>query len=284
MIDLHTHTTESDGTLTPAELVAAAAALQLEALGISDHDTFTGYDAALPFAQSAGLELICGIELSTRSHGKSVHLLGYFLRGGPAAAFRAWIVELQESRRERNARLIEKLQSLGVAITLAEVEDEGRTLTARPHFARVLIRKGYVKTIEEAFEVYLDESARAYVQRREVLIGEAIARVIEAGGLPVLAHPVRLGKRSALEEEQVVRDMVEQGLPGIEVWHSDHSPADVERYLTLARKYNLAMTGGSDFHGANKPAVQLGVGRNNLRVPGEVLTRLRAAPRYSHPD
>ena len=260
MIDLHTHTTESDGTFTPAELVAAAAVLQLEALGISDHDTFTGYDAALPFARAAGLELICGIELSTRSHGKSVHLLGYFFSGEPAAAFRTWIVELQESRRERNARLIEKLQSLGVAITLAEVEDEGRTLTARPHFARVLIRKGYVKTIEEAFEVYLDESARAYVQRREVLIGEAIARVIEAGGLPVLAHPVRLGKRSAFEEEQVVRDMVEQGLPGIEVWHSDHSPADVERYLALARKYNLAMTGGSDFHGANKPAVQLGVG------------------------
>lgn len=283
MIDLHTHTTESDGTYEPSELIDASVALRLEALGISDHDTFAGYDRALPLAEAAGLRLVCGIEISTRSHGKSVHLLGYFLNGGPTAEFRDWILELQESRRDRNRRLIAKLQSLGVKITLAEVEAIGRSLTARPHFARVLINKGYVKTTEEAFEVYLDESAKAFVERRDVPIAEAIEKVIAANGVPVLAHPVRLGKRDHAQEEQMIREMIDQGLPGIEVWHSDHTAEDSVRYLAIARKYGLAVTGGSDFHGEHKPTVKLGTGRGILNVPLEVLTNLSLPAQGSSP-
>ena len=168
MIDLHSHTDRSDGTFTPAELIAEAVRVGLNALAITDHDTFAGYDAAVPFAQAAGLELICGIELSTRYQGGSVHLLGYFPLTPPSKELRAWLAFMLEGRRDRNNRLIAKLQSLGVDITLAEVEAVGRTLTARPHFARVLVDKGYAKDIESAFDLYLDESARGFVQRQEV--------------------------------------------------------------------------------------------------------------------
>src|SRR3954452_7707445 len=139
MIDLHSHTDQSDGTFTPEELVAEAKRVGLSALAITDHDTFSGYDMAVPFARNAGLELICGIELSTKFGGSSVHLLSYFPVNPPTAEFRAWLDFLLESRRDRNRRLIEKLRALGLEITLEEVEQKGRTLTARPHFARVLV-------------------------------------------------------------------------------------------------------------------------------------------------
>jgi predicted metal-dependent phosphoesterase TrpH len=274
LIDLHTHTNESDGTFTPGELVSAARAMGLEALGITDHDTFAGFDAALPVAEAVGLRVVCGIEISTRCHGKSVHLLAYFPDGKPAPGFRKWVIEGQESRRDRNRRLILRLRDFGLNIALEDVEAVGRSQTGRPHFAKLMVDKGYVKTREEAFEVYLDESAKAYVERESAQIGKAISEVLAGNGLPVLAHPVRLGKRDAGQEEALIAEIVEQGLRGIEVWHSDHSEADIARYLGLARKYSLAVTGGSDFHGEAKTGVRLGFGRNNLRIPLEVLSSL----------
>jgi predicted metal-dependent phosphoesterase TrpH len=276
LIDLHSHTNESDGTSTPAELVSAASALGLEALGITDHDTFAGHDAAVPLAATAGLRLVCGIEISTRCHAKSVHLLGYFLNGGPTPAFRKWVIEGQESRRDRNRRLAEKLRSFGLDISLPEVEALGRSQTGRPHFAKLMLDKGYVKTREEAFEVYLDETAKAYVERHSASIEEAIREVNVGNGMAVLAHPIRLGKRKPEKEEALIAEFVELGLRGIEVWHSDHSPSDVARYFNIARKYGLAMTGGSDFHGEAKSGVRLGYGRNNLDIPVQVLEEATA--------
>jgi len=282
MIDLHTHTHESDGTFSPGELIQAAVDLKLEALGITDHDTFAGYDQAVPLAQAAGLDLVCGIELSTKlrsrpgAREKSVHILGYFLDAPPAPAFRNWLATLQRSRRDRNARLAERLRSLGIAVTLGEVEQLGRSLAGRPHFAQIMVRKGYVKSIHEAFEVYLGESARAYVEREEPSVAEGIQRILEGGGLPSIAHPVRLSRDSAAVEKMIA-EMHDSGLRAIETYHSDHGPREVEQYLAMARRYDLAVTGGTDFHGDNKPGISLGTGiSGNVSVPRSVLDDLRA--------
>jgi 3',5'-nucleoside bisphosphate phosphatase len=280
VIDLHSHTNESDGTFTPLELVELAQERGVEALAISDHDTFAGYDQALPEARSRGLDLVCGIELSTRAPGdkaRTIHLLGYFLRQPPPAEFRAWLDELIAGRRDRNQRLVASLRSKGVEIELAEVERLGRTLTGRPHFARVLIDKGYAANFDEAFRRYLGESAPTYVERYAPYVAAGIQRVLEAGGLPVIAHPIRLGIRDLDAEEAFIGELRDAGLRGIEVFHSDHSPEDMQRYSGIARKYNLLVTGGSDFHGDVKPQISLGTGyHGNLNIPISVLNDLRA--------
>ncbi|HEY6391780.1 MAG TPA: PHP domain-containing protein [Bryobacteraceae bacterium] len=279
MIDLHTHTNESDGSYTPAELIDHAVALKLEALAISDHDTFAGYDQAVQPAADAGLDLVCAIELGARTSGtprRTVHLLGYFLHQPPSAEFRGWLDELLTNRRERNLRLIDKLRSVGVEIELSDVERIGRTLTGRPHFARVLVHKGYAANTEEAFRRYLGESAAAFVERQQPDANVGIRRILAGGGLPFLAHPGRLGIRDPGIEEHLISSLKDAGLKGIEVYHSDHGPADVERYKELAKKYELAVSGGSDFHGEAKPRVALGSGvGGNVNVPKSVLERLR---------
>jgi predicted metal-dependent phosphoesterase TrpH len=263
MIDLHSHTDQSDGTFTPEELVAEAVRVGLKALAITDHDTFRGHDMAAPLAEKAGLELICGIELSTRFGGASVHLLSYFPSQPPTAEFRAW--------------LIERLQALGVDITLEEVEQKGRTLTARPHFARTLVEKGYAANIQDAFDKYLDESAKGYVQRQEVPIAEAIERVIAAGGVASMAHPVRVAKNNWDTLAEYAGSMSRMGMQAIEVFHSDHTPENVAYYQSLANRFGLGVTGGSDFHGGNKPLISLGTGlRGNLNVPDSVLDGLKS--------
>ncbi|MGA7409053.1 MAG: PHP domain-containing protein [Bryobacteraceae bacterium] len=202
MIDLHSHTHESDGSCSPAELIEAALEAGIEALGITDHDTFAGYDQAAPLARQAGLELVCGIELSTKLHGRSIHLLGYFLTLDRIGELRAWILEMQAARRDRNIRLIARLRELGLEITLEEVQARGRALTARPHFAQVMLEKGYVSTIQRAFDDYLDESAKGYVYRCEPPFSEGVQRIRDAGGVASLAHPVRVhGDVSALMPE-----------------------------------------------------------------------------------
>jgi len=275
MIDLHSHTDQSDGTFTAAELVAEATRIGLKALAITDHDTMSGYDQAVPYAEAAGLRLICGIELSTKYQGVSVHLLGYFPAEMPPPEFREWLAFLLESRRDRNRRLIQKLVSLGIPITLEEVEAYGKTLTARPHFARVLIDKGYAKDMQDAFDQFLDEKGRGYVQRHDIPIQEAIDRIRGAGGVSSLAHPVRVAKNQWDVLGRYVGELAEMGLQAVEVYHSDHSPENVSYYKSLAERFELGMTGGSDFHGGNKPLISLGTGcRNNLNVPDELADKL----------
>jgi len=243
-------------------------------LGITDHDTFTGYEQAAAFACEAGIELVCGIELSTKLNGESVHLLGYFLNSdGALEEFRGWIRDLQASRRERNIRLAARLREFGFDITVEEAEARGRGMTGRPHFAQIMVEKGYVSNLRKAFDDYLDESAKGYVDRREPTLLEAVARIREAGGVASLAHPVRIrGDIPALLPE-----LCGGGLNAIEAYHSDHGPAETAFYLSLAQKHGLLVTGGSDFHGANKPSVRLGTGAGgNLKVPEEVMRALRA--------
>ena len=276
MIDLHSHTDQSDGTFTPAELVQEAMKTELRALAITDHDTLAGYEIAAPLAAQAGLELICGIELSTRFGGASLHLLGYFPSRPPSEEFRSWLGFLLASRRDRNQRLITKLQSLGLDITLAEVEARGRSLTGRPHFARLLVEKGYAQDIQDAFDKYLDESARGFVYRREVPIEEAIERITAAGGVASLAHPVRVARNNWEKLAEYVGELSAIGMQAIEVFHSDHSPENVAYYQSLAARFKLGVTGGSDFHGGNKPSISLGTGiHHNLAVPDSVLSGLK---------
>jgi len=272
LIDLHSHTNESDGSSSPAQLVAEAARIGLEALSITDHDTLAGYDAAAPAAAAAGIELVCGIELSTKLNGHSVHLLGYFLDGRDIAAFRAWLLEMQASRRERNERLAARLEELGIHVTLAEAESRGRGMTGRPHFAQIMVEKGYVPNIRQAFDDYLDESAKGYVHRKEPQFGESVERIRDAGGIASLAHPVRVRE----DVEAILPKLCGMGLNALEVYHSDHTPAETAMFQALARRYGLAETGGSDYHGLVKPNVYLGTGEGNLDIPRAVLERLRS--------
>ena len=272
MIDLHSHTNESDGSCSPAQLVAEALRAGLTTLGITDHDTFKGYDQAVPVAAQAGLELVCGIELSTKLHGHSVHLLGYFLGEQSLDEFRNWVTGQQAARRDRNVRLVTRLQELGFDITLAEAEARGRGMTGRPHFAQIMVEKGYVSNLRQAFDDYLDESAKGYVFRAEPQFAEGVQRIRAAGGIASLAHPVRVkGDIPALMPE-----LCDSGLNAIEAYHSDHTPDDTKLYLSLASRYGLRVTGGSDYHGTVKPNVVLGAGYNgNLRIPPDLLDRLR---------
>ena len=280
MIDLHTHTDQSDGTLSPAALVERAVETGLEAMAITDQDTFAGYDLAAPVARERGLDLICGIELSTRpdapAEGKrppSVHLLGYFPEPHLTPEFREWIQGMLRSRHQRNVELIRKLRSLGIDITLDEVRAHGRNLTARPHFAQVLLRKGYVSSLQEAFDLYLADEAKAAVAREEPPLKDAIRRIRDAAGIASLAHPVRIpGGRDRDAFRRLIEDLAPAGLNAIEVYHSEHEPADVALYQQIAREFGLMETGGSDFHGEIKPGVELGTGRNNnVRVEWDMV-------------
>ena len=275
MIDLHTHTNESDGTFTPNELIAEARRVGLQALAITDHDTLAGYDLAMPYAKQSGIELLCGVELSVKYRGGSVHLLAYFPASPPPEEFRQWLLWLQAGRRKRNQALAQKLCAEGMPVTLYEVSAYGRGLLARPHFAAVLVEKGYARSRREAFEKYLDVSGSCYVPREEPEFREAISRIHASQGIAVLPHPARIGVRRE-HLERMIEDMCTMGLRGIEAYYSEHAPAEVDFYLSLARKFNLAATGGSDFHGGTKPEIALGTGiRNNLKLPYSILEQLR---------
>ena len=241
-------------------------------LGITDHDTFKGYDTAVPVAREAGIELVCGIELSTKLHGNSAHLLGYFLNGSRMDDFRSFILDQQAARRDRNIRLVARLRELGFDITLEEAEARGRGMTGRPHFAAIMVEKGYVRDFRQAFDDYLDESAKGYVYRREPTFAEGVQRIREAGGIASLAHPIRVkGDVPAMMQE-----LAGDGMNAIEAYHSDHSEADTELYLGLAKQYGLMVTGGSDYHGEVKPGVRLGTGAGNLRIPKDLMERLQS--------
>jgi len=272
MIDLHSHTNQSDGTFSPAELIAEARRVGVHTLAITDHDTFAGYDQAGVHAREAGVELLCGIEVSTKLHRQTAHLLGYFLGNRDLTELRQWLLEMQKSRRERNLRLVARLRELGIDITLEEAQARGRGETGRPHFAQILVEKGYVKTVQEAFDEFLGESAKGYVDRREPQFAEGVERIRKAGGIASLAHPVRLKGDFA----EMLPGMREVGLNAIEEYHSDHGPEDTENFLQLAARYGMLVTGGSDFHGAVKPGLELGTGRGgNLHIPDDLVERLR---------
>jgi len=280
LVDLHTHTTASDGTDSPAELVARARQAGIQALAITDHDTFLGYDQARDAAADSGIRLICALELSTRllnetdPRSRSAHILGYFPCGA-SEEFRSWLETLRERRRSRNALIAEKLRERGMDVTLEEAESIGRNITGRPHFARILLDKGYVSTLPEAFRLYLGDGRACYVEREDPSAEEGISRIRSAGGIPSLAHAVRLSKKDPAAEEAVIGGLACAGLTAIEVYHSDHDENSRMRYLGMAAKFGLRVTGGSDYHGDNKPEIALGRGKDgNLNLPLSLLQNL----------
>lgn len=280
-VDLHSHTNESDGTLTPAALISLARRIGLSAIAITDHDTFAGYEKARPVAVEAGFDLLRGIELNSIltlpiDGPRHVHVLAYFPSGAPLPGFSAWLAEEQEDRRTRNRLLIDALRKRGIDITLEEVEARGRSMAGRPHFARILVEKGYASDSDDAFQRYIGETAPSYVERQSQTTEEAIQIVRAGGGIPVVAHPVRLSLPQDIER-QMLQQLKNAGLLGLEVYHSEHPPDLQAHYLRLANELKLLPTGGSDFHGAVKPGVHLGTGLNhNIRVPREFLDRMRA--------
>lgn len=279
MIDLHTHTNKSDGTSSPAQLIAEAVHAGLSAIAVTDHDTFDGYLAAGEPAREAGLDLVCGIEVSTHwhrnSHRQPLHLLSYFLKTAPATGFTGWLSSLRDARAERNRQLSRRLCEMGMPVAVEDVEAIGSTITGRVHFARIMVERGYVASLREAFDRYLGEKAPAYVAMDDPPVTEVMRRVREGGGLPVVAHPRRMNWPLDKEEEYL-RQLADDGLAGIEVVHSDHASADRKRYQGFAAMFGLSATGGSDFHGRNKPHVMLGRGiEGNVQVPDGWLAALR---------
>ena len=262
MVDLHTHSDRSDGTLSPQQLIDLARRLGLKALSITDHDSLEGYDSAEPYARRVGVELICGIELSTRLPSSSIHILGYFLEQPPGETFRGHLACLQKARRERNGRLTERLRQLGLSIRLEDAEKLGRSQTGRPHFAQLLVNKGYVSSIREAFNLYLDESAPGYVERRDPSLDNVLRWIREA-------------ERSA---QDLFEELAAKGLNAIEVYHGDHTPEEMSLFRSAAENLGLGITGGSDFHGTEKGRSQLGA----LKLPWSALEALRAHSRRVH--
>ena len=278
MVDLHTHSDRSDGTLSPQQLIDLARRLGLKALSITDHDSLEGYDSAEPYARRVGVELICGIELSTRLPSSSIHILGYFLEQPPGETFRGHLACLQKARRERNGRLTERLRQLGLSIRLEDAEKLGRSQTGRPHFAQLLVNKGYVSSIREAFNLYLDESAPGYVERRDPSLDNVLRWIREAGGISSWAHPARAVREAERSAQDLFEELAAKGLNAIEVYHGDHTPEEMSLFRSAAENLGLGITGGSDFHGTEKGRSQLGA----LKLPWSALEALRAHSRRVH--
>ena len=274
IIDLHAHTTASDGTLSPAELVGKAREIGLKAVAVTDHDTVEGLPEAIEEGRRLDFEVVPGVEISAEYSPGSMHILGYFL--DPARTDLARNLEaLQEARLKRNPTIAANLRRLGYDITMEEVEAAaGGGQVGRPHFARVLVDKGLVAGVEEAFNKLLTKGAPAYADKFRYSPEKAVSLILEAGGVPVLAHPnyLRLDRDGVTE---VVARLTELGLSGLEVYYTTHTPQDTEFFLGLAKRFNLAPTGGSDFHGNNKPDVHLGSGRGNLKIPYALLDDLK---------
>ena len=273
LVDLHTHSTASDGTESPAELVTRAHSLGLGALALTDHDTLDGLVEAEQAAREAGIGFIRGCEISTRSDGREHHILGLWVPR-KADALEAWLGEVRRRRNARNAEMVARLRALGFAITLEEVRSRAAGSVGRPHMAAVLVEKGYAPDVGAAFRDFLGAGGKAYVPKHVPPPEEAVRILTEAGATAVLAHPF-LGAHSADAVEAVARRLAASGLDAIEVWHTSHSEADTRQCVELARKLGLGLSGGSDYHGANKPGILPGTGYGDLRVPMEVLEALR---------
>jgi len=273
LIDLHTHSTASDGTFEPSELVILAKNTGLKALALTDHDTTEGLKSAYETALDIGLPFVCGVEISVKFSGPGhFHLLGYFLKP-EVPELKDTLERLQKARDERNKKMVEKLQALGISISMEELREVAKGEIGRPHIANLLVKKGVVKSFEEAFEKYLKKGAPAYVPKALLSPQEAIELVLKAKGIPVLAHPVTL-KLNYLELKNYLKELKDFGLMGIEVYYTEHSPEFTKVLLEYAKEFGFLVTGGSDFHGANKPDIKLGKGLGNLRVPFECYENL----------
>lgn len=241
--DLHIHTTASDGQLCPSGIVRLAREKGLSAVGITDHDTVSGLAEAMAAGRELGLKIIPGIELSTEWEGREIHLLGYGL-DWEQGEFAAFLETMREARQRRNLKIVARLKDLGYNLTMGDIAKEARgETTGRPHIAAALVHKGYLPSIEAAFKDLLDRGRPAYVPRAKIPPARAVKVILDAGGVPVLAHP------GLSRVDDLIPELVTSGLQGLEVYYPYHDPVTREHYLKLAYRYDLVVTGGSDFHG-----------------------------------
>lgn len=272
-IDLHTHSTCSDGLLTPAALLALAARRGLAAIALTDHDTVAGLDEALAHGPTIGVEVVSGIEISSAFDGISLHILGYgFNHEHPG--FLAFVERLQQARRDRNQGILERLQALGISITNEELAHIAGDQIGRPHFARLLAKKGLAKNTQDAFSRYLKRGGPAFVEHAKPQADEVIGQIARANGLAVLAHPAcsdpGLEKIPAL-----VARLRDYGLAGLEALYPAHSKKVCRFLQTLAAQHGLLISGGTDYHGDKHSVTPLGGNTKTIRVPLQVLDDLK---------
>jgi len=282
MIDLHTHSTASDGKLSPSELMRHAQAVGIDVIALTDHDTVSGLEEASREAERIGIEFIPGVEISAEYNPGTMHMLGYFVDPGNRKLTQtlAW---LRGGRDVRNQIILEKLEELGCPLEWEKVEAlAGGESVGRPHIATAMVNMGYVGSFKEAFDRYLGKGAAAYTDRIKMTPEIAIECILSAGGLPVLAHPQTL---SLPNEELAVLlgDLTSLGLAGIEVYYYSHSQEETALYESLAQRYELAVTGGTDFHGPGLVETRLGVGEGNMNVPRSVADNLKQRHQMSAP-
>ena len=281
MVDLHVHSVFSDGTLTPTQLVDHAMEMGVSAFALTDHDSTDGIEEAVNYAESlkknANLkvpEVIPGIELSTDQAGTEVHVVGLFIdQYNPE--FRSYLKSFVESRDNRNKKMCEKFLEHGIDVTYeALLERFPNCILTRAHFARYLMEHGYVKSNQEAFDRYLGNRCPMYVPREKITPKQAVELILTAGGLPIFAHPI-LCRMSDARLEALVSELKDAGLVGIEAIYSTYATSEERQIRQIAKKYDLLISGGSDFHGANKPKIEMGIGLGKLYVPDDVLTELK---------
>ena len=273
-IDLHTHSTASDGTDSPGELITKASRLGLAAIALTDHDTVDGLDEAAGTAADERIELIRGCELSTATEMGNLHIVGLWLPAN-CDPLKKFLKNLSQNRRLRNEQMIAKMRNAGVSITLEELRERARGSIGRPHMAEVLVEKGYAIDRDDAFATWLGVNGRAYVPKPAPSPREAIRQINNLGGSAVLAHPL-LRPLPPQWLETLVKNMARDGLFGLEAWHSALSPEATKTVIELANKFNLALSGGSDYHGANKPDIDLATGKGNLAIDYGVLEKMKA--------
>ncbi|MDX2467011.1 MAG: PHP domain-containing protein, partial [Acidimicrobiia bacterium] len=275
-VDLHLHSTYSDGSTAPAEIVARAAEIGLTGIALTDHDTLEGIPEASTAAAQHGIRLIAGTELSVEWKNQSMHMLAYFLDPGPGP-LQNRMEELRHSRETRNIEIAAKLRQLGLEITMDEVAIEaGHGVVGRPHFAGVMIEKGYVENVPEAFDRYLAAGRPGYTPRVRLPVEEAIELAGQSGAVCSIAHPHTLNLR-AEEFSTGFRHLVDVGLAGIEAYYGEYTPPLRDRIAEICEELGIVATGGSDYHGKYKPHLSIGIGKGDLRVPDHCFDRLEAS-------
>lgn len=275
MIDLHVHTDRSDGTESPARVAELAAATGCASIAITDHDRLDGVAPARQRAEALGVHVIGGCETSCRTATGTLHLLAYFVEDGDGP-LQDELVRLRQWRQERNALLAGRLAELGLPVTLEEMEAEaGGQGAGRPHAAAVLVRKGVVGSVQEAFERWLADGKPAFVEGQHLTPERAIGLVRASGGVAVLAHPLSLDLAWP-DLDRAVGELAELGLSGLEAIYGRYTRDERAQLAVLARRHNLVATGGSDYHGAYKPDLQIGRGLGDLHVADGVLADLEA--------
>jgi predicted metal-dependent phosphoesterase TrpH len=275
-IDLHTHTTRSDGSSTPEELIELASAKRARAVAITDHDTVAAIAEARAVADRCGIELVAGIEISAEYSPGTMHILGYCI-DEESIVLAEKLDVLKLARETRNPRIASRLQSLGFDVDYGEVAQlAGNEIVGRPHFARVMVQKGYASSIQDAFDRFLKKDAAAYVEKARMSPADSIALIREAGGVAVLAHPYQLNLSSYELVDELVGELAQLGLDGVEAVYSRHNAAQRTSYAEIATRHRLLVTGGSDYHGSYKPDIDIVTGLGDLEVPYELLEAVKA--------